>query len=342
MDVMELAERHLVARRRTAAAAVLGAVREWRQLDPRDLSASWAMNSPRLLAVVSAGQTAAAATAQAYTDRATRLQGVQPEPAGTIAAASFAGFASDGRDLASLLYLPVIDTKEAIADGASLAEALAIGERKLRMLVDTEVADAGRSADGVGVTANRAVRGYVRMISGGACGRCAVLAGKEYGFNRGFQRHPHCHCTHVPIGNRTNFRGRTLDARDYFNSLSPAAQNRAFTVAGARAIRDGADITSVVNARRGITTTGSWVRDDVTHRGSVVRTGMLGQQLTITTDSSTRRGMAAQRLRNLDKDKARGRGARHVRRLTPEAIYKLAGTDRTEAIRLLHRFGYLY
>lgn len=331
---MQLAERHLVGRRRTAAAAVLGAVREWRQLDSRNLTESWALLSPRMLAVVSAGQTAAASGAEAYTQRATVMQGVRPEPAGAIAASAFAGYASDGRDLASLLYLPVIDTKEAIASGASTSDALNIGERTLRMLVDTEVADAGRAADGVGITANRALTGYIRTISGGACGRCALLAGARYAYNTGFQRHPHCHCTHVPIVGRGHH-GRppaTLDPKAYFNSLTRAQQNKAFTVGGARAIRDGADIGQVVNARRGVSTVGSWVESGVTHRGRLASSGT--GSVSTTSIGTSRRSLAGRRLREAG---ARGR---QVRRLTPEAIYRLAST-RDEAIQLLYRHGYI-
>ncbi|MFD0405011.1 hypothetical protein [Kitasatospora sp. NPDC127116] len=335
MDLVELAGRHLVARRRVAAAAVLGAVREWRTLDSRDLTGSWAQLAPRLLAVVSAGQTASAASAQAYTERSAALQGARPEPAGAVVAQAFAGYASDGRDLASLLYLPVIDSKEAIASGASTSEAMAVGERKLRMLVDTEVADAGRAADGVGITADRALSGYVRMISGGACGRCAVLAGVRYAYNKGFQRHPHCHCTHVPVAGRGRHRPKvpTLNPRVYFDSLTAAQQNRAFTVHGAQAIRDGADIRQVVNARRGVATTGSWVENGVTHRGRLARTGT-GQQVTTTSFGTSRRSLAGRRLREAG---ARGQ---QVRRLTPEAIYRLAST-RDEAIQLLYRHGYI-
>ncbi|PJN24054.1 hypothetical protein [Kitasatospora sp. CB02891] len=330
MDLAELAERHLVARRRTAAAAVLGAVREWRRLDSRDLTESWAQSAPRLLAVVTAGQTAAAATAQAYTDRATVLQDVRPEPTGTVSAAAFAGYASDGRDLAGLLYLPVIDTKQAIASGSSLPEALGLGERSLRMLVDTQVADAGRAADGVGITANRALTGYVRTISGGACGRCALLAGTRYAYNTGFQRHPHCHCTHVPVASRSKGPPAAVNPRTYFDSLTPAQQDKAFTVHGARAIRDGADISQVVNARRGISTAGSWVANGVTHRGRIDRTGTV----TTTTFGTSRRSLAGRRLRET------GAGGRQVRRLTPEAIYRLAST-RDETIRLLFQHGYI-
>ncbi|WP_405019560.1 hypothetical protein OHV05_24490 [Kitasatospora sp. NBC_00070] len=322
VDTLELAARHLAVRRRTAAATVLGAVREWRAVNPADLSESWMAQLPRLLAVVSAGQLAAAGSAQSYTDAATIAQGSIPDKAGHVNPAAFAGFASDGRDLASLLYLPVIDTKEAIGSGSSLREALCIGERKLRLLVDTQVADAGRGADGVGITADRTLTGYVRVISGGACGRCALLAGKYYAFNRGFARHPHCHCQHLPVARHSKLRPPTVDARDYFASLSPAQQSKAFTVAGARAIRDGADISAVVNARRSLYTAAG-------------RPG--GTRLLATREGMTKRGLAFKRLKALE---AAGRAPARMR-LTPDAIYKLA-SDRDDAIRLLHRYGYLF
>jgi hypothetical protein len=42
--------------------------------------------------------------------------------------------------------------------------------------------------------------------------------------------------------------------RVYFDGLSRAEQDKAFTIAGAEAIRAGADIGKVVNARRGMRT----------------------------------------------------------------------------------------
>lgn len=333
VDVATIAARHVAIRRRTAAATVLGAVREWRSLDPADLTGSWLNQLPRLLAVVSAGQLAAADTAQAYTEAAVAAQSVTPQPAGRIVPASFAGTASDGRDLASLLYLPVIDTKEALSSGVSLADAMGLGERRLRMLVDTQVADAGRAADGVGITADRMVTGYVRVVSASACGRCALLAGQRYAYNTGFARHPHCHCQHVPVARAGKLRPRALDPRAFFDGLSQAEQNRAFTVAGAKAIRDGADIGQIVNARRGIATSGSYVRDGVTHRGRIASSAKAGR-LTTTTEGLSKRGFARRRLRQFE-----GASSAPVR-LTPEAIYDLA-TDRADAIRLLYRYGYL-
>jgi hypothetical protein len=47
--------------------------------------------------------------------------------------------------------------------------------------------------------------------------------------------------------------GRFASPTDYFESLSPAEQDRVFTKAGAEAIRAGADPITVVTARRGAT-----------------------------------------------------------------------------------------
>ncbi len=59
--------------------------------------------------------------------------------------------------------------------------------------------------------------------------------------------------------------------------------------------------------------------------------------LLATREGMTKRGLARQRLKNLE---AAGRAPGTVR-LMPEAIYQLA-SDRDDAIRLLYRYGYLY
>jgi hypothetical protein len=308
----------------------------WWSLDRSDLTGSWdAAAGPAIVQTVTAGQLAAAAPADAYVRAVTAADGADPDPAGAVRIAAWAGHAADGRALDSLLYEPVVTTKRGIAAGLSTDDAMLSGLHQLLTMATTEVADAGRSSAGVSITANRITTGYVRVLSPPSCARCVVLAGKEYAWNQGFQRHPRCDCVHLPVTRHR--RGRpTTDPDHYFHSLSRAEQDRVFTTAGARAIRDGADITAVVNARRGISTVGSWVEGDITHRGRIAERAKLGK-LTTTNESMTRRGLARQRLRNLQ---ARGRAPARAR-LTPEAIYQLA-SDRDDAIRLLYRYGYLY
>jgi hypothetical protein len=67
------------------------------------------------------------------------------------------------------------------------------------------------------------------------------------------RRHPRCDCQHIPA--REDMAGdlRT-DPGAYFRSLPEKEQDRLFTADGAQAIRHGADVSQVVNARRGMYT----------------------------------------------------------------------------------------
>jgi len=62
-------------------------------------------------------------------------------------------------------------------------------------------------------------------------------------------------CIHIPAREDSADDLRT-DPRRYFDSLTAAEQDRQFTKAGAEAIRSGADIAQVVNARSGLYSAG--------------------------------------------------------------------------------------
>jgi hypothetical protein len=251
------------------------------------------------MTVVSSAQSIAAASSAQYVDDVAAQLDLDNTAAGRIHAQAFAGVASDGRALDGLLQQPAIKTLKAIKEGAEVRRAMSVGLLDLDMIVRTQVADAGRAADGVAITARPAITGYVRMVVGGACSRCLILAGRRYGWNAGFLRHPRCDCRHIPAAEdaddvRTN-------PRKAFDELSAAEQDRVFTKAGAQAIREGADMNRVVNARRGMYTAA-------------------GKRMT--TEATTRRGV--------------GRA-----RLMPEQIYLEADGNRDEAIRLLRVHGYI-
>lgn len=286
----------------------------WAALDPADLSGSWAASiGPAMVRTLAAAQRLASAGASQYVSASVDAQGADPTADGAVDPTMFSGAAADGRSLAGLLYTPVLKTKVAIGAGLSVPEALASGASELSMLVGTEVADAGRDAAGAAMTATRSVHGYVRMVSGSACSRCIVLAGKHYRWNASFLRHPHCACTGIPVAE--NIAGHlTTDPHAFFDSLSPMQQNRRFGVADAQAIRDGADISQVVNARRGLYTTRAFGRD-----------------VQATTEGMSRRGLAGQRLAGQTKGL----------RLTVGQIYADAAGDRNLTISLLRRYGYL-
>jgi hypothetical protein len=95
------------------------------------------------------------------------------------------------------------------------------------------------------------------------------------------------------------------DPYAYFNSLSEAEQNKAWGVASAQAIRDGADISRVTNASRGATKSGIF-----------------------TTEGMGRRGFAREGLNP------------RQRRLTPEGIYRMY-PKRADALKALQQHGYI-
>ncbi|MDH6460123.1 hypothetical protein M2302_000274 [Micromonospora sp. A200] len=332
------------------AATELG--RLWSRVDRQAIGPSWAASLPAAVQVLSTAQALAAASSSAYLDDVLEAQGIDPEAEGRIRVDAFAGVASDGRDLAALLYQPAITALTGVKQGETVPRSLAVGRLALDMIVRTQVADAGRTADGVAVVARKNVGGYVRLLSPPSCSRCVVLAGKWYRWNAGFLRHPRCDCRHIPAA-EDNSEELATDPRKYFDSLTPEEQDAAFTQTGAEAIRDGADISQVVNARRGargLTPAGARItaaeakalragRD----RGRLEATEVFGHDLFVTTEGTTTRGVAGVRLGAKETGTKQGRRYRSAKppRLMPESIYQIAGGDRDEAIRLLRRYGYI-
>lgn len=283
-----------------ALAASRVALAAWDDADDADddnIEASWLRTLlGRVLAPVRAAQLLAARGARPYVDRV--LAGAR-RPVARVVPERLAETAADGRSLETLLFQPAVTAARARRAGRSRRESHILGYAQLDMIVRTEVADAGRVATGVQVVATPTV-GYVRMLNPPSCSRCAVLAGRFYRWNAGFARHPRCDCIHIPVTEDTADDLRTDPVR-YFASLSEPEQNRLFTRDGAQAIRDGADIGRVVNARRGMYTAAG---------------------------------------RRLTREGARSRGARRVR-LMPEQIYREAAGNRDEALRLLNLHGYI-
>lgn len=253
MSTREVALAHARSRARLAAKLRQEAAAAWARVDPARISETWAGEIPRLLLLLTGGQHAAAASADRYVGEALFEQGLRPASAGPLDAAAFSGIASDGRPLASLLAQPGITAKVALAGGSTIEQAMTTGSALTQLIAHTQVADAGRVADQVALVGRPAAGGYVRMVVGETCSRCLLLAGKFYRWNAGFQRHPHCDCIHIPSveSDSTDLR---VNPRKAFDAMSSAEQDKTFGKAGGQAIRDGADMSKVVNARRGMRT----------------------------------------------------------------------------------------
>lgn len=300
----EIARAHQAHREDLAAATAAVGVALWEQVDTDDIETSWLQRLGRLWSILTGAQLRAASRANEYASRVLDAQGAVISPLAEVRPEAFVGIASDGRPLASLLQRPVVSAKIALYRGESVPRAMASGRATLDMILRTQVEDAGRVADGV-ATAVRPGVGYTRMVNPPSCSRCLLLAGRVYRYSSGFLRHPRCDCVHVPVkgAKAAESGGLVTNPLDYFNSLSREQQDKVFTAAGARAIRDGADISQVVNARRGLTAAGR------------------------TTEGVSRRGFAGSRLQ--------GRA-----RLMPEEIYRQA-RGREEVLALLRLHGYI-
>ena len=319
MSTPETAVKHYRAMLRLQRSARAAAAVAWSSLSAAYLSESWDSVSPALERAVSRLQLDAATRGAGYGGNTLADQGLYEAPEAWVDPSSLAGVSSRGASLGAALYSAIPHTKDLIAGGMPERVALARGREVLQMSAAAQVADAGRTAAGLDTFARPRV-GYVRMLNPPSCSRCSVLAGRFYRSNEGFRRHPRCDCVHVPT-TRTEAaesEGLVHDPYAYFESLSESAQDKTFGKAQAQAIRDGADLFQVVNARRGMSYAG--VSADGSRRGQKVASDF-------TREGTTRRALW-------------GGANPKGKRLTPDAIYA-QGLPREATLDLLAKHGYL-
>lgn len=302
-EIRTVARRQYVERHLLASRAVKATRVAWAQLDPAAIRSSWhAQVGPAVTRIVTGAQFQAAAAAGPGVSDALAAQNERDDPVGDLNAAAFSGTASDGRDLASLLELSNVYALQRIGLGDTVKSSLAVGGRWLSSVVATQVTDAGRVAGGVAIASRPHTDGFVRMLDPPSCSRCAILAGAWYRWNAGFARHPRCDCTEVPAGENVAGDLRT-DPMEAFRAGKISDLSRAET----KAVNDGGDLNQIVNAHRGMSTAGGrrYTREGTSRHGSY------------------------------------GGANGGIARLTPEQIYRDARGSRTEAIRLLRRYGYI-
>lgn len=260
-----------------------------------------------VVATTSAYQVAAAAAAS----QAMSGMAGAPTPPLTLPRA-FAGVSSKGFPISE----PIIATIDSIvpAPVAPLPDAwwddAAAFLSQLEALIESEVRDAGRSASQVEIVARPDWTNYVRMLVPPSCPRCTILAGRIYRDLEEFSRHPPtCDCVMVPVDSweAAHDAGYVSSPQEAFDK----GQIRGLSAADEKAIRDGADISAVVNAAQGMSTPNAF-----------------GRRVKATTAGTTKR--SAWRKANPTR----------LVRLRPESIYEFA-KDHEDAIRLLRLYGYL-
>jgi hypothetical protein len=330
-DVAAAADAYQGAQSRLSQAAALAAIGIWRNIDGKNLDASWLRLLPQMLAAVARSQLLAAQAGVSFLSRILAAQGAAASSS-RLAPEAFAGLTGDGRPMASLLYTPVALSKQRIGQGTRIADALAQEELHLAMLVRTQVQDTGRTALQSGMAAETKVRGYVRKVTLPACARCIILSGRFYRYSDGFLRHPACDCTMIPVAVGSDW----VSAEDPAELIAqmqadhPKTLRKSLTEGDLKALDHGADLNQVVNAHRGMTTAAG-----------------PGRTVKATTEGTTKRGFAGQRLIR-EAGAKRPPGSRYssarTPRLTPAQIFTeadLNGWSRDEIVRQLKRFGYV-
>jgi hypothetical protein len=228
----------------------------WAQMDFDNLDASWARVGPKVLTVVTQAQLGAARNGVTYVPDVLDELGQSVSPDGLVSASAFAGVASDGRPLGSLLVGAKIHTKE--------SGSLDSGRAWLDMVAQTMVADAFRQSAGVGTFVRKGA-GYVRAANAPCCQRCAVLSGKFSRSDVPFKRHPHCDCINVP----------TTDPASITTAVIGPDDVKDLTRAQRKAIGDGADMNQVINSHRA----GSRSKNGLTTTEGATRRGIAGKTL---------------------------------------------------------------
>lgn len=322
-----LADQHQAVRAGLTATTAEYLRRLWSRTDPQNIARSWNSRVHDAAGFVSEMQLASAVDAEQYMTanllaRERLPDGPRLNPSGFAGYSYPAGRQSTAIPLEYALMGPAFTALQSIGKGASTERGMAMGLNSLVTHGATAVEDAGRAADSVVVNTEKQITGYVRQVEAGACSDCAILAGRRYARNEGFDRHPNCLCTHVPL-----IEGESApelqDPYDVFNSMSQDEQDARWGPESAQAIRDGGDIFQVTNAKRGRS-----VDKMTTAEGTALRRGRP-------------RGFAGQQMQ---REGLLTRDGGNVRwktgRMTPEAIYKHAD-NQDQVQQLLRKNGYI-
>lgn len=310
--------------------------RLWRQVSYSNIPGTVASVAPALLQMLVGAQEQAAAQSEPFMAAVDDHYGVSSTAA--VNPEAFSGMTQDGVGLDSAVLYSSQVMFDQITRGLAPDQVLSTGKNFVTQIGRTAVMDSGREADRVQMFARPEYKKWVRQIGPGACSRCIQLAGIE-SWRKAFARHPNCHCVAVPAAE--SFDGAIeTSPRAYFDQLSRAEQDRRFTKAGAEVIREGADISRVVNARRGATGIkyGPRIIPEPGKRSMIPRNiGTQDNPIHVyeTVELTGKRARRQFSYGTLDRRLPKGT------RLMPETILKIAKGDRKRLNELLQHYGYL-
>lgn len=314
--------------RRRTNRLILRVAKLWREHADPDFDAAYAGMMPELFALLDAAQYATATDALTTTPEVTEtIDGTNRDPAYRVDAGQWVGVNGNGMNTIDTMWGAIVAGKRAIQQGAAIEIAFDRIEWTLVLRTRTLMADTMRSAQAVAARSRDPYARYVRCLTPPSCARCIILAGKSSG-PEAFQRHPECDCTAVYTTHPES--GMLTDPTSYLNELDDVQLASALGGESyARAYRDGADLYQLVNAQRGIR-----------------RAQIYGQDITYTTEGTTRRGLASQRMisAGFAKEFVKN-GGRYTKvdrpRLMPETIYERCANNPEKARQMLRDYGWI-
>ena len=320
--------------RRRSNQTVAMVVARWHEHRSDDFNQAYADSALGMLDAIDSAQSDIATYMRDTTPDVMRDMGSKslPAPEFDFDVSTLIGVAGNGTDTFSNLWSSVMLGKKYVGEGYATDQALAMIDRDFALRTRTLLADTARTSSMMAARSRDFTATYVRALTPPSCARCVILAGQPSG-RTPFERHPHCDCTAVWSTDEAALATHYANPRDYLDSLSDEDLSTVLRGdANARAYRDGADLNQLVNAYG---------------KHSGVRSAQYyGAQIRYTTAGTTKRGLAYLRMKQAGYVKAHIReGSKYWRvdrpRLMPETIYRIAGDDHTEAMRLLRNYGWL-
>ena len=167
--------------------------RLWPALDWARLDSTYPAFALQVAKLVQANRQTSAGLAAAYLRAFRKAQGVPGE-----AKAVFAQPLVVDQFTTSLRVTSVVAAKKAAAEGVAAEVAMQNALTQTSGSMARLVLDAGRTTVTQTLAADSAARGYRRVLGGGGCDFCQMLAGRGAVYSADtadFQSHDHCGCT---------------------------------------------------------------------------------------------------------------------------------------------------
>lgn len=151
----------------------------------------------RMAGLVTQAQTEAVRASAGYLTAFLTLELGERTSGPVIATRPYVGKSRDGRPLSEAFQSPVVGVKASLAEGSTVADALAYGLDRARRQVGVDFDASHRQALLEAIDGDDRFEGWQRALRG-TCGACAAVAGHvEHGIH--FAVHPGCHCVSEPV-----------------------------------------------------------------------------------------------------------------------------------------------